>query len=864
MCRMKRTLTAISIVFLVSVTFPYGAAASEFATPKSYPVGTSPTDVVIADFNGDGKPDIAVVNSGSNNVSILLGNGDGTFQPARNFDVGNSMTNIFAGDFNGDGKLDLAVFLPGNASNSIAGEVRILLGNGDGTFQAPLVTGFTIAAKTLAVGDFNGDKKADLILSNVDPNSSDVTLEQFLGKGDGSFQAPNQIPVSGLDGTVFAIADFNKDGKLDLAVAVTGGVQVLFGKGDGTFQAAGVVAVGPNVVTMLTGDFNGDSHIDLLVYVQPPTPPTPPCKKPNPFAPCPPPPPTPPPLLSFFPGQGDGTFAGGAIVGQGLVCCILIGNFNADGTPDVIDGAGNIYLGRGNQTLAGPFPTAAPAKIIAVHDLNGDKLDDLVALDPPNNALLVFLNDSPTSGADLDIVSAGPSGAKFGSGFNFEYSADVFNAGPEDATNFSFTDTLPSNVTFVSATSTPGSCLFSTGVVTCHVDSLANLADAQIRITVTPTATGPITNTMIVSATQPDLAPDNNSASQTNTVLPSYTLTVGKTGTGSGTVTETGHSPLNSGNGMIDCGATCSAKFLAGTNVSLNAGSDTGDFFTGWGGACSGNSSCTITMSGDQTVTANFVKGSVLSVTLSGSGAGIVEDQGAHIFVCTSTNGDCFPSLLPGSTISIQAIPSGSSTFGSWSGACSGSDPNNCTIVMSSNQLVTATFNPPPDFSLSAASPNLTTTSGGQVTDMISISEQGGFSSAIQLACSVAGPAPTSSCALSPNSIPPGPNSPTSKLTFTAGTLAASMPASLSRTGTLSACLLLFGMLGGMLALRFDDQQRKILWLSMMILLVAMIPAACGGGGNVPPPPVSRNYAVTVTATSGAIQHATTISIIVQ
>ena len=197
----------------------------------------------------------------------------------------------------------------------------------------------------------------------------------------------------------------------------------------------------------------------------------------------------------------------------------------------------------------------------------------------------------------------------------------MFNAGPEDATNFSFTDTLPSNVTFVSATSTPGRCSFSTGVVTCHVESLGNLTDVQIRITVTPTATGPITNTMIVSATQPDLAPNNNSASQTNTVLASYTLTVGKASTGSGIVIETGPFPLNPGDGLIDCGATCSAKFLAGTNVSLHAGSDTGDFFTGWGGACTGISSCTVTMSGDQTVTPNFVKG-----------AGVVEDQNAAIF----------------------------------------------------------------------------------------------------------------------------------------------------------------------------------------------------------------------------------------
>src|SRR6202049_1746735 len=96
-------------LFLLLLGNPMKLPAIEFAAAKSYPVGTSPAGIAVGDFNGDGKPDIAVANTGSGNVSILLGNGDGTFQPAVNYSAGNSPSGIALGDFNGDGKLDLAV-----------------------------------------------------------------------------------------------------------------------------------------------------------------------------------------------------------------------------------------------------------------------------------------------------------------------------------------------------------------------------------------------------------------------------------------------------------------------------------------------------------------------------------------------------------------------------------------------------------------------------------------------------------------------------------------------------------------------------------------------------------------------------------
>src|SRR5215467_6595960 len=219
---MPRPNWQLLLSLVVSLWFAANTGAVEFASPSAYAVGSSPQTIVVGDFNADGKLDLAVLNTGSNNVSILLGNGDGTFQAAKNFVAGASPSGILAADFNGDGKLDLAVFMPGNTSNSTSGEVRILLGNGDGTFQAPVATTLTPSALTLAAGDFNGDKKADVIIGSSTTTGGTFALQVALGNGDGTFQAAKSVGVSGLKSSHFAVADFNKDSKLDLVVDVGG------------------------------------------------------------------------------------------------------------------------------------------------------------------------------------------------------------------------------------------------------------------------------------------------------------------------------------------------------------------------------------------------------------------------------------------------------------------------------------------------------------------------------------------------------------------------------------------------------------------------------------------------------------------
>src|SRR5262245_28764826 len=199
---------ALGIVFLTAVLpwcYPTTGMAVDFASPVSYHVGTlisaaGPADfIAVADFNGDGQPDIAVPNPGSGNVSVLLNNGDDTFKPARNFDVGMaSPTSIEVADFNNDGIQDLAVWsVPDPAHATLS----VLLGNRDGTFPAPKVTTLPAAVDQatldLVVADFNLDHRSDLVALVHDVNgggSSRVYL--MAGKGDGTFQAPEQISDS--------------------------------------------------------------------------------------------------------------------------------------------------------------------------------------------------------------------------------------------------------------------------------------------------------------------------------------------------------------------------------------------------------------------------------------------------------------------------------------------------------------------------------------------------------------------------------------------------------------------------------------------------------------------------------------------
>jgi len=253
----------VFVLLLISTVIPVELSATTFTSPKTYPVGSTPTGVAVGDFNGDGKEDLVVANFKGGTVSVLLGKGGGTLQPAVNYNAGNSPTYIAVGDLNGDGKLDLAV------ANSASQTVSILLGNGNGTFQQAEHYAAGGAASFVAVADFNHDGKSDLLVSNAQG-----MISVLLGKGDGRFDAP-VVTSTQAKASIVALGDFNRDGRIDVATAFdkgnielfNGGLLVFLGKGDGTFQTPKSLPIPdvfrPTVVT--AADLNHDGKLDLAL-----------------------------------------------------------------------------------------------------------------------------------------------------------------------------------------------------------------------------------------------------------------------------------------------------------------------------------------------------------------------------------------------------------------------------------------------------------------------------------------------------------------------------------------------------------------------------------------------------------------------
>jgi hypothetical protein len=317
-----------------------GRVDGSFGPPRPYPVGSNSQALALGDFNGDGRIDILVSNTAEATLSLFLGNGDGTFHQARPVALGGASTGIVVGDFNGDGIPDLAVAIENSASDH--GTISILLGNGDGTFRAQPSLDVGNFPWSVVAADCNGDGILDLAVSNsnLDHSTQKSTVSILLGNGDGTFQAAVNYPV-GADPRALVAGDFNGDGFLDLAVSNIGDstLSILLGNGDGTFQAALSYPSSPPAddstgyfYTLAVADFNSDGHLDLAVtglYG-----------------------------VAIWLGQGDGSFRIGHTyhVGMGSVA---VGDFNQDGHADLAitnaeANAVRIVLGRGDGTfLAG-------------------------------------------------------------------------------------------------------------------------------------------------------------------------------------------------------------------------------------------------------------------------------------------------------------------------------------------------------------------------------------------------------------------------------------------------------------------------------------------------------------------------------
>ncbi len=348
-----------------------GLSFSNSLAPVTVPAGMG---IATADFNGDGIPDLAVgaANVDSTAVSILLGNGDGTFSDAAvNPVVGFYPYSVLVGDFNCDGIADLAV---GNVDDNT---VNILLGRGDGTFAAEPNLSLSDSPQSLATADFNGDGLPDLAVVL----RTGVLI--FDGNGDGTFhQIADVLGTVGPLTEGIAIADVNGDGLADIVVANDAGsssVTVFLGKVDGTFNGGTSFGSGNTAVSVAIADFNRDGILDLAVTSY------------SDFS------------VSILMGDGDGSFQTPVSYRIPLVNLqsVTVADFNGDGMADLAVGSGypnsiSVLLGNGDGTFGPPTSSYVtpfyPSGNLAVADFNGDGLPDIAEPDQLDSQMAIFLN----------------------------------------------------------------------------------------------------------------------------------------------------------------------------------------------------------------------------------------------------------------------------------------------------------------------------------------------------------------------------------------------------------------------------------------------------------------------------------------
>ena len=382
--------------------------------------GQLPDAVVVADLNGDGNPDLVIANSGSSTVAVLLGKGDGTFQAAVNYrraasTSGRNLISVAAADVNGDNKIDLVVTNSCISSTDCSsGSVGVLLGNGDGSFQPVVVyNSGAPAARSVAIADLNGDGKPDIIVANCGNLAAcprDGFVGVLLGIGDGTFKPVVTYDSGAPQAVSVAVADVNADGKPDILVANTSaGVSVLLGIGDGTFQpATGYASL--YAQGLAVADLNHDGKLDVVTANMEAGG----CAAGD-------------GSVTVMPGIGNGTFATGASYDSGgclyIADSVAVADINGDGNPRYSRGQllrqrRLQYEWHSRRRVAGKRQRYFPAGdhvqhenvifslALAVADLNGDGAQDVVVANNVDS-VAVLLNVGHPLPTTTTLVSNG-------------------------------------------------------------------------------------------------------------------------------------------------------------------------------------------------------------------------------------------------------------------------------------------------------------------------------------------------------------------------------------------------------------------------------------------------------------------------
>jgi Bacterial Ig-like domain (group 3)/FG-GAP-like repeat/FG-GAP repeat len=616
--------------------------------------------VAIADVNADGKLDLLVAsqcndgNSCTNGAaSVLLGNGDGTFQAGVSYSSGGlDAFSILTADVNGDGKDDLLVGNICGDNNCSSGSVSVLLGNGDGTFQSAVAYGSSgLYPYSLALADVNGDGKQDLIVANqcADNNCSIGSVGVLLGNGDGTFQTAVTYNPGALYSFSVAVADVNGDGKPDLVVASecldnncsNGEVGVLLGNGDGTFQTAvDYNSGGLYAFAIAVADLNGDGKPDLIVTNQ--------CTDNNCTT----------GLIGVLLGNGDGTFQPATTTVTpvlGGIQSLVLGDFNGDHKLDLASGVGNILvLGNGDGTFQSPIPLGASGPGIAAGDFNGDGRPDLAV-----GGVSVLLNIS--------------------NGFVFPSTTTVASStNPSDVgESVTFTTTVTAQVSGIptgTVTFSDGATVLGQGTLTSGTASFstASLPTGSHSITASYSGDSRFTGSVSTALSQivqkadttTALSPAPSTANVNQSVTLTATVTPGTSGVPTGTVsfmdgtTQIGSSSLN-GSGV----ATFSTStFTAGTHAITAVYGGDGNF----NGSTSSGANVVVTNSGFSLSSSAMAPASVAP---GGSARSTITITSAGGFNSSTVNLSCSvsPRVSAAVTCSLGAISvtggTGSSTL---------------------------------------------------------------------------------------------------------------------------------------------------------------------------------------------------------
>ncbi|CAH1198772.1 hypothetical protein PAECIP111893_01097 [Paenibacillus plantiphilus] len=377
---------ALVMILLFTVQTPLQAGAAPYLGIQGYSAGSSPNEMTVADFDGDGHMDVAVANISSGNISVRLGIGDGTFSSQATYPSGNYTTSVTNGDFNGDGKIDLA------AANQNTDTVSIFLGIGDGTFASALSIPTLASPNYIAVADLNNDSKMDLAISHR-------TIDQvsiMIGIGNGTFGAPVGFGVG--DGPYKVVTgDFNRDGNMDVVASNFGSdnVSVLLGDGLGALAAAVNYAVEEAPIKAAVGDVNGDGYLDLAVASS---------RNLQVGA------------LSILTGKGDGTFNSAVHYSSGGndTRSVVLADFTGDGELDAAMGnwftsTFSILAGDGNGGFAAAVTYSAGGSVndLVSSDFNGDGLLDFAFARQSHNDFGVRLAASNNANLQSLTLSGG-------------------------------------------------------------------------------------------------------------------------------------------------------------------------------------------------------------------------------------------------------------------------------------------------------------------------------------------------------------------------------------------------------------------------------------------------------------------------